>query len=165
MSQALRIVSSVKASAPEVWAALARAQAFVVSPYASLHARFDREAELLSGCSVVAKLVAGPLALGKPWLVQTTDRDADRLAVKGAEGFDNQLLWDYEVLLAETGPRCILDYRVRLPGKRSTPWGICIERMFGRRHINLRSSLALARGNFDGEAKGSPLQMKRRGAR
>jgi hypothetical protein len=145
MSQTLRFVSSVKANLPEVWAALPRARAFVVSPYPSLQAKFDREAELVAGHSILAKLFAGPFALSDPWRVQTNDRDEERLSVHGAEGFDGEFLWDYEILVGEAGPRCILDYRVKLPGRGSLPFGISVGRMFDRRHINMKSMLCSAR--------------------
>jgi hypothetical protein len=137
----MRLVLSVRASVPEVWATLAQAQAFVVSPYASLKARFDRDAKLVAGHSIQAKLVAGPFTLSNPWIVQTFDCDEGRLSVRGAEGFDGRLLWDYEVLIGEAGPRCLLDYRAKSPRKGSTPWGICVGQMFDRRHLNMRLML------------------------
>lgn len=154
MSHSLRFVTSVKASLPEVWAALARARGFVVSPYAALQARFDRSAELLAGHAVHARLVAGPFALFHPWRVQVHDRDANRLSMNGAEGFGGQSLWDYKIVLGEAGPRCVVDCLVTLPRKHASPVGICISQMFDRRHLTLKALLLSARRTCDNRETG-----------
>jgi hypothetical protein len=146
MSYTFQSVHSIKGSLPEVWDRILHARTFVVSPRHSLKVQLLPDAELRSGESVFAKLAVGPLVLPEAWVVQTHDRDNRRMILRGAEGFEDRLLWDHEVLVGEAGSRCIIDYRVKLPGRRPIMrFGIGPRHVFERRHRSLCTMLESAR--------------------
>jgi hypothetical protein len=117
------------------------ARTFVVSPKPSFGVRLQRDVDLCKGESVLANLTYGPLVLPQTWMVETHDRDDDRLEIRGAEGYEKELLWDHQVLLGEGGGgRCIVEYRVTVPGKRRLrSGGIQVRPVFERRHAVLRA--------------------------
>lgn len=143
MSYTFRFVRSLKGSLPDVWASILRARTFVVRPHQSLRIQGLQDSELRSGELVCAKLAVGPFVLRDAWAIETHDRDDQGVVLRGAEGFEHRLLWDYEVRVGEAGRRCIVDYRVRLPGRRTVlPFGIGVGPVFRRRHYSLHSIVA-----------------------
>ena len=135
MGYTLRLVRSLKGSLSEVWTRVLRARTFVVRPHTAFGVKLLRDEDLAAGQSVFARLWAGPLIIPDAWVVQTHDCDEQRLELHGAEGFEHGLLWDHEIRIGEAGPRCIVEYKVRVPGRRSIlPLGIKPRRVFERRH-------------------------------
>ncbi len=145
----------MKGSLPDVWARILRASRFVVPPLPTLKIKLQQDVELRTGESVCAKLAAGPLVFPDAWVVQTDDRDDQQVVLRGAEGFERRLLWDHEIRLSEAGPRCIVEYRVALPKRRSIlPMGIGVHHVFERRHSSL---CAMTRQAIVEDATAQPL--------
>jgi hypothetical protein len=151
MGYTLRLVRSVRGSLPDVWGRALHARTFVVRPHTAFGLKLLRDGDLAAGHSVFARLWAGPLIIPDAWVVKTDDCDEQRLEFRGAEGFEHGLLWDHEIRIGEAGPRCIIEYKVRVPGRRSIlPLGIKPRRVFERRHNSLNLA---ANGKHEKAAK------------
>lgn len=145
MSYTFRMVRSMRGAVPDIWASLVRARTFVVSPHQSLKIRLLGDSELYSGERVSARLAAGPVVLPEAWVVETHDRDEREVVLRGAEGFARRLLWDHEIHISESGPRCVVEYRVALPGRRRRlPLWIGVHHFLERRHHNLSCAIRAA---------------------
>ena len=141
MGYTLRLVRTVRGSLPDVWGRALRARNFVVRPHTAFAVKLLRDADLSTGTSVFARLMAGPFILPAAWVVQTHDCDGQRLEISGAEGFEHGPLWDHKISIVEAGPRCILEYRVKVPGRRAIlPLGIEARQVFERRHRSLSAA-------------------------
>lgn len=142
MSYTFRMVRSMRGTLPDIWASIVRARTFVVPPHQSLKIQLLGDRELYSGERVSARLAAGPVVLPEAWVVETHDRDEREVVLRGAEGFARRLLWDHEIHISEFGPRCVVEYRVALPGRRrSLPVWIGVHHFLERRHRNLSSAV------------------------
>ena len=145
MSYTFRMVRSMRGTLPDIWASIVRARTFVVSPHQSLKIQLLGDSELYSGERISATLVAGPVVLPQAWVVETHDRDERQIVLRGSEGFARRLLWDHEIHISEFGPRCVVEYRVALPGRRrSLPIWLGVHHFLERRHRNLSSALRKA---------------------
>ena len=145
MSYKFRMVRSMRGTLPDIWASIVRARTFVVSPHESLKVQLLRDGELYSGERVSATLTAGPVVLPEAWVVETHDRDEQQIVLRGTEGFARRPLWDHEIHISELGPRCIIEYRVALPGRRrSLPFWVGVHHFLERRHRNLSSAIRQA---------------------
>lgn len=145
MSYKFRMVRSMRGTLPDIWASIVRARTFVVAPHQSLKIQLLRDSELYSGERVSATLTAGPVVLPEAWVVETHDRDEQQVVLRGAEGFARRLLWDHEIHISEFGPRCVVEYRVALPGRRrNLPVWLGVHHFLERRHRNLSSAIRAA---------------------
>jgi hypothetical protein len=140
VGETFRLVRSVKGSAQEVWARILQARTFVVSPRPRFGVKLLQDADLHQGEHVLARLTIGPILLPETWMVETHDRDDRRMELRGAEGFEDELLWDHQISIGEAGGgRSIIEYHLKAPRRRRFPFGIQPRPVFERRHMRFRA--------------------------
>lgn len=140
MGETFHIVRSVKGDVPEVWARILQARTFVVPPREKFGVKLLRDADLHESEPILARLTMGPIILPETWIVQTHDRDDRRMELRGAEGFEDDLLWDHRISVGEAGGgRSIVEYQVKAPRRRIFPFSIRPRPVIERRHMGFRA--------------------------